>query len=131
MIGDQAFKEMNKLYLSLGQTGLYLSHYDLNEKFPDFPTQLWREFLTEPEVQRYRTNELSLLNEVELNKLMKDAGTKGGQVGVAQLVNALAKVNSDKPAKDGPIFIYAYIPPNENQKQATDFVEFLKDPFME
>lgn len=128
-MGLEMFQEMKQLFMAKGQEALYMSHYDLAEEFADYPVEAWRAFVTDDEIQRYISKERSMLSDIELNKLMHNASSKGGQVGAAQLVSAMAKLKSTEKEKDGPIFIYNAVPLNAKQKNI-DSIEYLEDdPF--
>lgn len=128
-IGPEMFSEMKEIYIALGKRALTMSHYDLSEEFPDYSVEAWREFLNDDEIIRYINKERAMLSDIELNKLINNAG-KTGQVGTAQMITAISKVKSNEKEKTGPIFIYNAVPLNAKQKSSPTEINFLdEDPF--
>lgn len=128
MLDELMYNRMWNEFKKLGQAALYMSHYDLiRDTSIDDPHQ-WKLFLMEPEVIDWIQSELKVLQEAELKKLIKDIGDSNS-VGKAQLINVLSRLNEDKEGKDGPIFIYTYIPLSKEQKQAENVQELDIDPF--
>ena len=108
-----------------------MSHYDLANEFPEETTvEDWKRFLMDSEVVDWIRSEISMLQESELKKLVKDV-SKSRSVGQAQLMNTLAKLNETKEERTGPVFIYSYVPLNKNEKQADNTNELEKDVFID
>lgn len=107
---------------------LYLSHYDLATSSGHAATD-WKKFLTRPEVTDYTMQELQLLKRTEFQKVLKDISTKSKSVGTAQLLNALDKALANESTKDGPAFVYCYIPLHEDESHAPNVVHLTEDPF--
>lgn len=121
--------EMWEIFKALGVDALSLNHYNLAESTPIHDAQLWKEFLMEPEVSEWIRSELALIQESELNKMIHNI-SKSRSVGQAQLMNALAKLSDHKASKDGPAFIYTYVPLNPEQTQAENVILLNQDPFL-
>lgn len=105
-----------------------MSHYDLAEK-TGRPSEEWRQFLIHPEVKEWLQTEMQLIQDSELKKMVKDV-SKSRSVGQAQMMNALSKLNDIKPTKDGPIFIYTYVPLDKNEENAPNVTAVPTDIFI-
>jgi hypothetical protein len=105
-----------------------MSHYDLVQATKYGTPQLWKEFLTTREVSDWVKSEQTIIQTAELNKLIKDI-SKSHSVGQAQIMNTLAKLNEQKTTREGPVFIYTYVPLSPEQEQAENVVKLDKDPF--
>jgi hypothetical protein len=125
----EQLNEMWEIFRALGVDALSLNHYNLAEATPIHDPQLWKEFLMEHEVSEWIRSELALIQESELNKMIHNI-SKSRSVGQAQLMNALAKLGEHKTSKDGPTFIYTYVPLNPEQTQAENIILLNHDPFL-
>lgn len=112
----------------LGEDALVFSHYDL-AKVTGRPAAIWKMFLQERDVADYITSEFAIIQEAELKKMTKDVSTSRS-VGQAQLMTTLSKLSEKEDKKEGPVFIYTYVPLNTEQKQAENVVELDFDPFL-
>jgi len=114
----------------LGAKAFTLNHYDLAVETGYGTPQSWKAFLTEPEIAEWIRSELTLLQDAELRKLLYDI-SKSRSVGQAQLINALAKLTDDnKNIKEGPVFVYTYIPLSKEQEKAPNVIKLDIDPFI-
>lgn len=114
---------------SLGKEGLLLNHYELEEKLPEYSYEDWRELLKDPEVSLYITNEFDIIREAELRKIQAKASDDSKSVGLAQIMNSMQSLSEkSKGKKEGPVFIYTYIPPSSEQMKASNVrvVDYLK-----
>lgn len=121
-------EKLKEIFIELMPKSLAMSHYDLaNETEVDDP-QIWKKFLTDNEVAQWIESENSLMQDVELRKLIQNiSGSKS--VGQAQLINSLQKLQENTKTKEGPAFIYCYIPPNNSQKDIETLITIDNDPF--
>lgn len=115
-------------FKSLQREGLYASHYDLFEKTAYSTPDVWKEFLLLPEVVEYVRIEMEIIRKAAMNELFANAGDSNS-VGKAQLLNAISKYDEDNSVKDGPIFIYTYVPLNSEQEKATNVQKEKTDIF--
>lgn len=114
---EQQFNDLKKQFLELGQEGLYLSHYDLaQETFCNDP-QLWKMFLIDPRIADYIDSEMAIVRNATINKMVSKAADSNS-VGQSQLLNTLGKLAESSSKKEGPAFIYCYVPLNQEQKYA-------------
>lgn len=113
----EQLEQMWKLFHSLKQEALWASHYDLAEKTKYLTATEWKEFLLLPEVVEHVRVEMEIIRKSAMNELFANAGDSNS-VGKAQLMNAIAKYDEDNSAKEGPIFIYTYVPLNSEQAKA-------------
>lgn len=109
---------------------LYCSHYDLANLCGHTPAD-WKRFLTDAQVADYIQQELRILQQTEMTKLLQDVSGKSKSVGTAQLVSALTKLLDSQQTKDGPAFVYCYIPLNPDERQAPNVVTLDHDPFIQ
>lgn len=124
--------EMLEAYKTLGKKALTMNHYELAIVTDDLYTpDEWREFLQSAEIQEFIEQEMKIIRDSEMNKMIQDIGHTRS-VGQAQALSALTKINDNAPEATGPIFIYCHVPLNEEQehasnvKEETDVFGFLK-----
>jgi hypothetical protein len=123
------YEELWKVFESLGDKALALSHYDLVKTTKTGTPQIWKEFLTTREVADWIKSEQALIQNAEMNKLINGISTSHS-VGQAQIMNVLAKLQEQKSIKDGPVFIYSYVPLSPEQEQAENIIKLDIDPFL-
>ena len=66
---------------------------------------------------------MSLIRTAAINDIIQQA-PNSKSVGQAQLINSLIKLEEASSSKEGPTFIYCYVPLNEEQKNAPN-VQFV------
>lgn len=128
MISDSLKQELWEYFKHLGESGLIMSHYDLS-KATEYSAETWKEFLNEPDVSAWIDSEISMLQNAELKKLVSNIN-ESNSVGKAQIINSLSKLSERSVNKEGPIFVYCYIPPNAEQLQAENVIQMENDPFL-
>ena len=117
------------IFKKLGVDGLTMSHYDLAEATEVEDPDIWKKFLLEQDVRNYIQTEVEILRTTEFNKMIKNVGDNQRSVGQAQLMSALDKMKQDSNRKEGPVFIYTYVPLSTEQAQAENVQEAESDPF--
>lgn len=115
-------QEMFIAFKLLGQEALAMNHYDLEAAADaDYTAEEWKLFLSEPEVQDYIKKEMSIIRTSKVNKLIQSNEDKS--VAKAQLLTTLQKAGEQESQKEGPIFVYCYVPLNDEQKHAPNIME--------
>lgn len=115
---------------ALGQKALTMSHYDLAEEVEGTTKDEWRDFLNEADVAEYIKNEMRIISDSIQKRMITDIITGGDKsIGRAQIINTLDKINDEVAKKDGPIFIYSYVPLDAQQEQAENTIKLNKDIF--
>lgn len=122
--------ELFELFKAHGKTALKCNHYDLVALTGTGTPDEWKELLQEPEVNDYIRKETELLQAAEFRKILFDVSDKDTSVGKAQLINAMMSVTERQTKKEGPIVIYSYIQPNEQQATAENVRRLTTDPFL-
>lgn len=117
------------VYKQLGETAFPCSHYDLAKITSIDDPEIWKVFLMDAGVSEWIQEELNMLQGAELNKMLANV-SKSRSVGQAQIINALSKLKDGATQKEGPVFIYMYVPLNEEQAEAPNVVKLDKDPFI-
>lgn len=103
----------------MGKIGLLSNHYELAEKQPTYTSDDWKTLLQDPEVSLYINQEFKMIRDAEVRKLQAAASDNDRSVGAAQLINAMTSVaEKAENRKDGPVFIYSFVPPNPEQIKA-------------
>ena len=125
---DEQMQAMQDEFNLLEPESFYMSHYELAKK-TEFDAASWKTFLTIPAVADYVTQELRILQQTEMRKLLKDISSNAKSVGTAQLLTALTKTLESTAPKDGPIFIYTYVPPNQKEIKSGNVKIARCDPF--
>lgn len=126
---NELYQQMWVIFRGYGETALAMNHYDLAKETTIKEAHLWKIFLMEPEVMDYANSEINLIKNAELNKMLSGIGSSKS-VGQAQLMVALTKLNEGTTIKDGPVFIYTYVPLSTEQAQAKNVVQLPEDIFI-
>lgn len=113
----EQYKECNEIFCSLGEEGLYYNHYQLASITAIDNPIIWKDFLTDPKTVDYITTEMNVIRTAAINEAIQKA-PNSNSVGLAQLLNTLTKIDEKSTKKDGPAFIYCYVPLNTEQKEA-------------
>lgn len=111
-------QELQEWFNSQLPDALYSTHYQLAEQHGDSTPQEWNEFLTHPIVSDYINSELRMLQQNTLRQLIRDMSTTVRSPGTGQAINALSKLLETSGVKDGPVFIYSYVPLSEEELKA-------------
>ncbi len=111
------FEECWNIFTALGETGLYMNHYQLSECTNINDPIQWKMFLTDPKVVDYISTEMNIIRTAAINDMVHKA-PDSNSVGQSQLINALGKLDEKSTKKEGPVFIYSYVPLNDEQKYA-------------
>jgi uncharacterized protein YqcC (DUF446 family) len=120
-------QQMQEAFNDIGVDALYMSHHELAAA-TEFNAMSWREFLMDPRVREFLESELALMQQASIMKMMKDID-QSKSTGQAQLLNTLIQQTSQNKKKDGPIFIYSYVPLNEEETYAPNVQTLQSDPF--
>lgn len=124
---EPELKELQNTFNDIGERALYMNHYELME-VSGIDSLRWREFLTDARVINFINDELELIKRSKITLMLKDIDNNRS-TGQAQLLNTLLNQTKASGIKEGPAFIYCYIPPNTQERNA-DNVEVLDvDPF--
>lgn len=125
---DEELATLWSHFKNLGQEALYASHYDLFTKTAYKTPDVWKDFILLPEVVEYTRVEMEIIRKSAMNELFANAGDSNS-VGKAQLLNAISKYDEDNSTKEGPIFIYTYVPLNQEQEKAPNVFKEKTDIF--
>ena len=122
--------ELWEKFKEIGKNAITMNHYDLHETFPEYTLTQWKDFLLEKDVEDFIKSENKILQTAELNKMLQNVANSRS-VGQAQLINTLSKIQDEHSGtKEGPMFIYNYIPLDEHQAKASNIFEIETDPFL-
>ena len=111
------FEQCWAIFTKLGEEGLYMNHYQLAQATPIEDAIQWKLFLTDPQVVDYISTEMNIIRSAAINDMVHKA-PDSNSVGQSQLINALGKLDEKATKKEGPVFIYSYVPLNDEQKYA-------------
>lgn len=111
------YEACKKQFTELGENALYLNHYQLAAETHIKDPILWKMFLTDPRIADYISSEMNLIRTASINEIIHKA-PNSKSVGQAQLINALTKIDEMASNKNGPVFIYTYVPLNAEQEFA-------------
>lgn len=120
-------QQMQAAYNEIGADALFMTHHEL-AALTEFNTMSWRAFLTDARVRSFLEAELALMQQTSVMKMMKDID-QSRSTGQAQLLSTLIQQTAQSKKKEGPIFIYSYIPLNEEETHAPDVSTLQSDPF--
>ena len=128
MLKPKQKEELWALYKGLGADALKANHYTLAATTTVNDPAIWKEFLTEQDVNDYITQETAILQQAEFRSILLNTA-RDNSAGRAQLINAMMSVNQKQNKKDGPVVIYSYVPLNEQQMKAPNIEINRTDPF--
>lgn len=111
------YDECRRQFTELGERALYMNHYQLAAETNIRDAIVWKMFLTDPRIADYISSEMNLIRNASINEIIHKA-PNSKSVGQAQLINALVKIDEAALNKTGPVFIYSYVPLNDEQKFA-------------
>lgn len=116
-LDDIQYSQCQKAFLALGEMSLKLNHYQLARETNIEDPMIWKTFLTDPRSVEFISSEMDLIRQATINEIIQHAGDSKS-VGQAQLINSLAKLDETAQTKEGPAFIFCYVPLNTEQKFA-------------
>lgn len=108
---------------------IQMSHYDLAKLTAIDSSDVWLEFLKDPQVSDQLNAELMLFKEAQQRKLIAKANVNDKSVGTAQLLGALDKTMSNNNGKTGDVIIYSYVPMNLREAEAPNVTAEVTDVF--
>lgn len=119
------FQEMEAAFNEIPDA-FFKDHYQLSE-LTTYSALSWRKFLSHPKVVDWMKEEMFLVQQSRLRGLMQNLDSNSRSTGLPQLMNTLF-AQTDKAKKDstGPIFVYMYVPLNEQEMHAPN-VQIAKD----
>lgn len=121
--------QMWNIFKTYREDAITMNHYDFADK-TNYSEEQWLQFLSEQDVIDYIDTQLQVIQKAELAKMVKDIGSSNS-VGQAQIINSLTRMNENKiEKKEGPVFIYTYVPLTEPQQNADNVKTEETDPFM-
>lgn len=129
MLTDDTKDQLWQLFKAQGVDALTMNHYDLAEATEVSDPNKWKDFLLEQDVRNYIQIEMEIVRATEMNKFITNVSDNSRSVGQAQLMTALEKVKQTSSTKDGPVFIYTYVPLSAEQEQAENVQKLNEDPF--
>lgn len=107
------------LLKAMGKKGLLADHYELATKHPEYTSDDWRTLLQDPEISLYISQEFNMIRDAQIRNLQANASDANKSVGAAQMINAMQSVaEKAQGKKEGPIFIYTFVPPSDEQLKA-------------
>lgn len=115
---EKEFIECQEQFNAIGEAALYMSHYELADRSGDSPI-LWKSFITDPRVAAVINEELNLIKQAKVAKMLATVDTDRS-VGRAQLLNTLLNQTKKDDRPEGPVFIYTEIPLNEQERGAAN-----------
>lgn len=119
---DIQYQECKKAFVALKEEAFNLNHYQLAEITNIKDPLMWREFLMDPKTIEYVSSEMALIRNAAINQMVQKA-PNSNSVGQSQLINALQKIEESNTKKEGPAFIYCFVPLNEAQNEAPNVRE--------
>jgi hypothetical protein len=126
---DPHFDKLQTWFNQTLPDSLTMTHYELAKK-SGFSALDWRTFITEPHVSDYINKEFELIKQNKMRQLISQLDSTMRSPGTGQALNALQKLIESGKTKDGPIFIYTYIPLNINEQKAPNVQIAPFDPFL-
>lgn len=94
---------------------LVMTHYQLAKDTAITDPARWKEFLTNTKVRAWIEEEITLIKGTTLRRMISNADSNDRSVGAAQMLNALNKSFESDTAKEGAVFVYMHVPPNDRE----------------
>lgn len=117
--GREDMQELQELFNAQNpEEVIFMSHYQLAQA-TGVPANRWKEFLMDPAVSIWITQELQLFKEYQLKQMIKAATDNDKSVGAATMINTLTKTLQEGQIKTGPHIIYTYVPLTDDQRDGT------------
>lgn len=126
MLTELQYKNCKEAFVKLKEEAFNLNHYQLAEMTEINDPLLWREFLMDSRTIEYVSSEMMLIRNAAINYMVQKA-PNSNSVGQSQLINALQKIEETASKKEGPAFIYCFVPLNEAQNNAPNVREYHLD----
>ena len=128
---DETLQAIHTFFSEREPKSFYYTHYELAklDGSPSHNPQDWKNFLIDPRVSDYITQEIRLLQQSEMRKILQDISKNSKSVGTAQNLTALMKFMGNDGTKEGPAIIYTYVPLNDQEQQAPNVRMLDHDPF--
>lgn len=127
---ETLFAELEQVFLSIGRDALAMDHYDLASMDDHTPLD-WKAFITDNRVKKYITEEFKLIEQAELHKMISNSHSNKS-IGNVQMVSTLSRRAEGKEnIKEGPAYIYTYVPLSSEQEKAENIVKLTEDIFAE
>jgi len=133
---DLPFKPEQTLMLELQDAfnkvgireAIFLDHYDL-EELTQIPASKWKLFLKDPLVADFILEELTMYRDKQIREILRTAKDSERSIGVAQMINALSKLDLDQMSTNNKVFIYSYVPLDREEQNADNVRELVDDVF--
>lgn len=122
-LDEQTYRKLNKLFVELGEEALTMNHYELASLTIGTSANDWKMYLMDPRTVDHISTEMNIIRGAAMNNIVRNA-SDSHSVGQSQLLNALQKIEEGKTNKEGPVFIYCYVPLNDEQKKAPNVRKF-------
>lgn len=123
---------MQDLQLAFNTVGIreamFLDHYDLSE-LTNYSAEEWKQFLKHPLVADFLQEELVMFRDKQIRSILKDVKDTERSVGVAQVINSLSKLDLTQMGNNNKIFIYTYVPLDEEESHAENVRQAPSDVF--
>lgn len=113
-------------YNKIGYDAFYKDHYALSA-YSDYSPIEWKKFLQDPRIAAFVAEETEILMKNKALTMLKTVDTNRN-AGQAQLLSTLLNQTKKEQTKEGPVFIYTYIPLNDNEKKARN-VNFYESKY--
>lgn len=121
-------REWNELAAE-GNDPFAMNHYDLAIMTGE-EAQDWKEFLMDGRVSKWLDDETELRKQQKIRQIIAGLDANSKSPGTAQTLSALQNSSKKANEKDGPTFVYCYIPLSVEEKKADNVKQLKKDPFL-
>jgi hypothetical protein len=107
---------------------MFLDHYDLDE-ITNYSAEQWKAFLKHPLVADFLQEELVMFKDKQIRSILKDVKDTERSTGVAQVINSLSKLDLTQMGNNNKMFIYTYVPLDEEEQHAEHVRQAPSDVF--
>lgn len=122
--------ELQHFFSSIGdREAMFLDHYDMSQLDPNHSIEDWKKFFKHPLVADWVLEELTMYRDKQIREILRDAKHSEKSVGVAQMINALSKLDLDQMSTNNKIFVYVYVPLDQEEMNADNVQIAPEDVF--
>lgn len=126
---EYLMQELQQAFVNYGvREAMFLDHYEL-EELTNYSAEQWKEFLKHPLVADFLQEEMVMFRDKQIRSILRDVKDAERSVGVAQVINSLSKLDLTQMGNNNKLFIYTYVPLDEQEQQSENVRTAPSDVF--
>jgi len=126
---EHLMRELQDAYNTVGiREAIFLDHHDLSQ-ITSYTQEQWKKFHKHPLVADFIQEELVIYRDKQIKSILRDAKDSERSVGVAQMINSLSKLDLTQMSNNNKVFVYMYVPLDQEEEQAENIRQAPSDVF--